>query len=71
MDKAGLFETHTVFFFHCNSKGFSFRLYFMFQVDYFPSVDKAVIQLGLGDSYFSSQKDILHGRINLYFFPFF
>lgn len=48
-------------------KGFSFRLYFMFQVDYFPSVDKSVIQLGLRDSYFISQKDILHGRINLFF----
>lgn len=42
----------------------------MFQVDYFPSVDKSVIQLGLGDSYFISQKDILHGRINLFFFLF-
>lgn len=42
----------------------------MFQVDYFPSVDKSVIQLGLGDSYFISQNDILHGRI-FFFFSFF
>lgn len=49
-------------------KGFSFRLYFMFQVDYFPSVDKSVIQLGLGDSYFISHKDIFHGRIIFFFF---
>lgn len=68
MDKAELlFETHTVFF-YCNLQRLFILLYFMFQVDYFPSVDKGVIQLGLGDSYFISQKDILHGRIFLFSF---
>lgn len=67
MGKAGLFETHTVFFFPCHLQRLFIPLVLHVSSGLFPTIDKGIIQLGLADSYFFAQKDILHARINFFF----